>query len=263
MLLVACVAAGRLTHQRVRRAGWDASHVDLALALAFLAGALGTKLLAVLLFDRFLLFALPLLAAPVLLAYCRVAHLPAARLFDFLAPAMLVWIALLRVGCFLAGCCWGDVTGAAHERGGAAALQIDTLPRMNAWLAFVAVQFPAGSFAAQQHAMLGLVGNGPSLPVLPTQLIEAFGAIGLCAVAVRIDRSRRADGDLALIALAGYTAVRFCVEFLRADNAIAWASLTGNQLVCLALLGAAIAALALRARVRPGSWRAVPDLRDP
>jgi prolipoprotein diacylglyceryltransferase len=56
--------------------------------------------------------------------------------------------------------------------------------------------------------------------------------------------------------------VRFAVEFLRADNAIAVGGLTGNQIVCLGLLVVATIALVTTTRpARPGSWRAAPDPR--
>lgn len=243
MLVVGLLLAGWLTRRRVAAVGEDASHVDLALPLALLVGALGTRLLSALVFDRLLLFVLPLFAVPTLIVYCRVAGLSSARLFDFLAPPMFLWIALLRVGCFLAGCCWGDVASGHGDVADSLRVQIDTLPSVNRLLDFVAVQFPAGSFAARQHASLGLIDGGSSLPVLPVQLIESTAAVLLYVGALRIERSLRTPGALAWWCLGSYALARFGIEFLRADNSIVWKSLTGNQLVCLGLAGAAIAML--------------------
>jgi phosphatidylglycerol---prolipoprotein diacylglyceryl transferase len=240
MLVVGLVLAGWLTRRRFAAGGEDTSHVDLALPLALLVGALGTKLLSVLVFDRLLLFVLPLFAVPALITYCHVTGLSSARLFDCLAPPMLLWVALLRVGCFLAGCCWGDLAAEHSAVADAARLQIDTLPSVDRMLAFIAVRFPAGSFAAQQHASLGLIGGGSSLPVLPTQLIESVAAVLLYGAALRAERSLRTPGALAWWCLGSYAIVRFGIEFLRADNAIVWVGLTGNQLVYLGLLGAVI-----------------------
>jgi prolipoprotein diacylglyceryltransferase len=251
MVVVACLVAAWLTRRRAAAAGEDVSHVDLALPLALLVGALGTRLLETLVFDRLLLFALPLFAIPVVIVYCRVAGLSSARLFDRLAPPMLLWIALLRIGCFLAGCCWGDVTVGYGALPDVVRAQVDTIPSVGRLLDFVALRFPAGSFAAQQHAALGLIGSGSSLPVVPTQLIESFAAVCLYVGALRIERWLRAPGALAWWCLGSYAIVRFGIEFLRADNAIVWRGLTGNQLVCLGLIGAALIMTRLAARARP------------
>jgi prolipoprotein diacylglyceryltransferase len=66
--------------------------------------------------------------------------------------------------------------------------------------------------------------------------------------ALRVQRSLRAPGALAWWCLGSYAIVRFGIEFLRADNAIVWRSLTGNQLVCLGLGGAALIMTWLAAR---------------
>ena len=248
MVVVACLVVAWLTRRRVAAAGEDVSHVDFALPLALLVGALGTRLLSVLVFDRLLLFVLPLFAVPTLIVYCRVAGLSSARLFDFLAPAMFLWVALLRVGCFLAGCCWGDVASGHGDVADSLRVQIDTLPAVNRLLDFVAVRFPAGSFAAGQHASLGLIDSGSSLPVLPTQLIESTTAVLLYVGALRAERRLRAPGALAWWCLGSYAIARFCIEFLRADNVIIWKSLTGNQFVCLGLIGAAFVTMRALAR---------------
>lgn len=236
MLVFACVAAGWLAHRRAHAAGWDASHVDLALPLAFLAGALSTKLLALLVFHRLLLFPLVLVAVPVLIAYCRWARLPVLPLFDVLGPPLLLWVACLRIGCFLGGCCWGDLVGDVAQLAESTRAQVASLPSVDSLLGLVAVSFPAGSLTAQQHESLGLIHGGPSLAVVPTQLIEAAAALALCAAAVRVEHYLRKPGMLALCIVAAYATTRFWIEYLRADNAILAAGLTGNQVVCAALL---------------------------
>jgi prolipoprotein diacylglyceryltransferase len=221
-LVLACALCFWLTRRRARAAGWDVSHIDFALPLAFVGGALGAKLLAVLFFDRLLLFALLLAAVPILWLYCRSVGLSFLQFGDLLAPPLLLWLAVLRIGCFFAGCCWGDV--------------VDT----DGLLAFSAVTFPAGSLAAHQHAALGLIESGsPSLPVVPTQLLEAVALVGLYVVLIRAERTPRVDGAMLFATLGAYAALRFAVEFLRADNPLVLGPLTGNQLVCAPLLGIA------------------------
>ena len=48
-------------------------------------------------------------AAAAFLFYVRRQHLPLLTLADIVAPSLLIGLALGRVGCFLNGCCFGDV----------------------------------------------------------------------------------------------------------------------------------------------------------
>jgi prolipoprotein diacylglyceryltransferase len=78
---------------------------------------------------------------------------------------------------------------------------------------------------------------------------------------LRVERSLRTPGVLAWGCLGSYAIARFAMEFMRADNAIAWKSLTGNQLVCLGLIGAAI--VMMRVSARGGGQRRAPALVTP
>ena len=105
---------------------------------------------------------------------------PGRRLLDLYAPSLLLGVALGRVGCFLAGCCFGLPTGMPWG---------------------IAFDHPA-TFV-----------DFPETPLHPTQLYEAVGALVL-SIAVRfVPRERFAA------ALVGYAALRFVVEFYRGDIA--------------------------------------------
>ena len=112
------------------------------------------------------------------------------------APLVLSSLALLlvgRIGCLLAGCCFGQVSDAA-------------------W----AVQYPVGSFAQSLHSELHLVGaNEASLPVLPVQLFEALGVMVIFAGALALRRALRRDGPWALFTVAGYLLLRSAIDPLR------------------------------------------------
>ena len=92
--------------------------------------------------------------------YLRTAGQRLAPFFDFVAIGAGITFALVRTGCFLAGCDYG-------------------LPTALPW----GVRFPPGSLAAVDHARRGFVPRGaPSLPVHPTQLYEAaLGLVGAAA----------------------------------------------------------------------------------
>jgi len=259
MLALACVAAWGLARRRAPATSLDPSHVDLALPLAFVtgaffAGAMGWFLSSeqqvagdvYLAEGRLRLYAVVVVVLPVLFAYCRTAGLSFRRLADVVAVPALAFMAVIRIGCFLAGCCFGDVSGHADEVAGigdaALRLQVQTVDWLSRWQAPWAVRFPADSFAQQQHLALGMIepGAATSLPVHPVQLYET---LLVALLALTITRRRPAfthPGHEALAALAGYAALAFLLEFLRADNALVLGPLTFNQLVCIAWLAIAL-----------------------
>jgi prolipoprotein diacylglyceryltransferase len=115
-----------------------------------------------------------------------------------------------------------------------------------------------------QHEALGLIQHGPSLAVVPTQLLEAGAALALCVAALRVERSLRKPGMLALWLLGAYAATRFCIEYLRAGHAILGSGLTGNQFVCVVLvLGGLALGLTLRLRRPEHPYANGAPLADP
>ncbi|MCL4535497.1 MAG: prolipoprotein diacylglyceryl transferase [Bacteroidetes bacterium] len=118
---------------------------------------------------------------------CRALSVPLLRLADAAAPALGTGIAIMRVGCFLAGCCAGKVTD---------------LP----W----GVTFPVASnpHVHQIISGIGLFAGGP-LPVHPTQLYESAAALAGAALAVWLLRRRMADGTAILAFSAWFTAFRW------------------------------------------------------
>jgi len=151
--------------------------------------------------------------------YLRAARQPLAPFFDRVAVGAGLTFALVRTGCFLAGCDYGAPTA---------------LP--------VGVRFPPGSLAALDHFHRGFVPAGaPSLPVHPTQLYEA--ALGLLAAACAGIRynGRRRDGSAFACFLAVYAGGRFAIELLRGDGSRGHAlGLSTAQWVSLALLAALV-----------------------
>jgi phosphatidylglycerol:prolipoprotein diacylglycerol transferase len=131
------------------------------------------------------------------------------------APYLALAEAFVRVGCFLAGCCWGR-------------------PSAMPW----AVTFPVGSWAHREHVEAGLIPPDAvaSAPVHPWQLYMTLSLAALFLALRACRRGRLPDGrDAALFAL-GYGALRFPLEFLRADRTELWLPLNAGQWVCLALM---------------------------
>ncbi|MBI3695280.1 MAG: prolipoprotein diacylglyceryl transferase [Acidobacteria bacterium] len=147
--------------------------------------------------------------------YMRRWRLPALRTADAFAPALALGHAIGRLGCFLAGCCWGR-------------------PSSVPW----AVTFTR----TLAHE---LVGVPLGVAVHPTQLYEA--AAELIVFAVLWVRFRRPHPDGAIIGLylVLYSAFRFAIEFFRDRAELAYpfgaaVSLTQWAAVALAACGIAI-----------------------
>lgn len=126
-----------------------------------------------------------------------------------------------RLGCLLAGCCFGKTTDSS-----------------------MALVFPPGSPASDWQAREGLLHNHlqASLPVHPTQLYEAGGAFALAALGILfVHPNKRYDGQVFAAFLGGYAVLRFCIEFLRSDDRGALGALSTSQLIAVGMLAFAVA----------------------
>ncbi|HSN98418.1 MAG TPA: prolipoprotein diacylglyceryl transferase [Candidatus Nanopelagicales bacterium] len=125
-----------------------------------------------------------------------------------------------RMGCLLAGCCFGLRT---------------ELP--------LGLSFPPGSPASeaqwklQELATLRL----PSHPVHPTQIYESAVSFGIAAVCLLwVHGRKRYDGQVFVAFVALYALGRFALEFLRADDRGGLLGLSTSQLIGLGLVGASL-----------------------
>jgi len=186
-------------------------------------------------------------AAAVVLLFARRRSWALGDVADLLAPSLALGHALGRVGCFLAGCCYGKVSS-------------------------LGVRFPPASVAFHDLARSGLLTPGaPFTPTLaPTQLYEAAGETLLFTLLLLLRRRRRFPGSLALVYAMGYALLRATVEVLRGDTGrgflfqislprvAAWLDLPGDQPLALSTaqalsfalgIGAALTYRILRRRV--------------
>ena len=236
--------------RRAVASGTDPSHIDLMVPLIFLISILGAWLLPILspgdtlLMDntgksqiRFRLFGLLFVATPAIFVYCRIAGLGCRRILDLFALPAVLWLVCLRIGCFLAGCCWGDVAIKLGAAKSLLAAQVQTVPWLTGDWVWSAVVFPQSSLAYQQHIILNLIGTDAteSMPVHPTQLYELAYLLVFWVILRTMESRTLPPGYLAIATLAGYTLGRFVIEFLRADSGISLGNLTFTQLLCAML----------------------------
>jgi phosphatidylglycerol:prolipoprotein diacylglycerol transferase len=134
---------------------------------------------------------------------------------DVVAIPISVAMALMRIGCFLEGCCFGVPT-----------------------TAFVGMRFPAGSLAWDEHVGRGLIdAHAPSsLPVHPLQLYFCLWSTAVALVLWSCWRSRRYPGQIFLLFLALNEGGKAALESLR-DPPSPALQLTSAVLAAVAVLG--------------------------
>ncbi|HOY65824.1 MAG TPA: prolipoprotein diacylglyceryl transferase [Candidatus Ozemobacteraceae bacterium] len=141
--------------------------------------------------------------------YLKWRRLPFWRVMDAVGFGLPLGIAIARLGCFLNGCCYGIETD-------------------QTW-GFI---FLRAGYTA----------------VHPTQLYESIACMALFLIVQRYRRVRQAYGEIILLALGGYGALRFVIEFWRGDNPVFAFGFTLSQVI-----GALVALVC---------WAGVQSLRE-
>ncbi len=249
MMLLGFVAGWWLARRRAPLFGMAPKHMDNIGLILPLAGLFGARFFARLFYakvpfvealkfwegDGLVFYGGFLFCIAAILIYGAVRKLNLVKLCDCLAPSAAVGLAFGRVGCFLGGCCWGDlcVDSATLSRiDRDVAQQIHTVPAISRDNWFMAVRFPPKSEPFKQQVKLGLISANAeiSLPVHPVQLYEAVLA-GLVAWLLHRRFRPGETGGASLGLLAGYAVVRFLTEYLRADNKPYALGLTISQVI--------------------------------
>ena len=243
-----CMALGFLAGWQAavwlcRRTGQNADQLTSLLTWLMLASVLGARAayvmehwtaefadnpLAVLRFDQGgLMFYGGLIAAAFVLAlYARVTRNRLFQITDLVLAVVPLGHAFGRIGCFMHGCCYGKVTHTC-----------------------IGVAFPKGSPAwwEQVSATPPLIAQSAleSLPVIPTQLIEAAANFALFAALYSLyPRRHTRRGFITGCYLVSYAMLRFGIENLRGDPRLAVGPFSISQTISLGILGLGLACLA-------------------
>lgn len=137
--------------------------------------------------------------------YCKKKKLIFLDYFDLAAPSIAMAQGFGRIGCFLAGCCYGRETD---------------LP--------IGVIFPEGALAPA------------GIRLLPTQLISSAGNFLIMAVLLATYPRRKRKGDTGFLYMLLYGVGRFLIEFLRNDERGAVGGLSTSQFISLFIVAAGI-----------------------
>jgi len=157
------------------------------------------------------------LAIPLGIWFVRRFGMPVWKVGDLAGYAIPLGLVFGRMGCFLSGCCWGQVCPTPAHGG---------------------LSFPRGSPVWDHHLTEGLINRAAteSLPVYPTQLWEAIGCMAIFLYLYFWRRTRaRFDGQLFFTFLMQYAVLRFVIEFWRADPRGDLLGLSTSQLIGIPL----------------------------
>ena len=182
---------------RAKKIGLDSAPIDMLAIWCLLGGALGAKLLywitqleniiqnpALLLnvSEGFVLYGGVIGGIFTGYLYCKFKKISFIKYFDLVMPSVALAQGFGRLGCFMAGCCYGTTSN---------------------W--FWGITFPAGSLAPS------------GVPLVPTQLISSVLDFALFFILAFYAKRKKADGQVAALYLILYGIGRFVLEFFRGD----------------------------------------------
>ena len=149
------------------------------------------------------------------LIYCRVKKIDFLPYLDIVVAGVAAAQGFGRIGCFLAGCCYGKPTDAAFG-----------------------VVFPA----------TGLAPAGVRL--IPTQLISSAGDFLIALILVLVHRRQKWTGVTTAVYMMLYAAGRFVIEFFRGDPRGNVGPLSTSQFIGIFIFLGGIALLAVTKKTR-------------
>jgi phosphatidylglycerol:prolipoprotein diacylglycerol transferase len=231
MLFLAFLASTNLAAWRAKRERLDPELLyDLALWV-FIGGLVGARLFYVIQYwgDRInsigdifriweggiVLYGSIMGGTAAFFLYRLIRPFPLCPLLDVVAPSLALGVAIGRLGCFLNGCCYGDLCDFPFG-----------------------VAFPRDSPPWKAQVVLGMLDRNAawSLPVHPTQLYSAFDALVLVFLTSAYYPIRRRDGEVMALLMVTYPISRFFVEYLRNDEGAYFAGLTISQTISIFVL---------------------------
>lgn len=214
---ILCVLMGM---RRAKKLGLDPEAIlDIAL-LGIVAGFAGAKLLYVIVefptllknpgmvlwSEGFVVYGGIIAGVCSAIVYCKKKKLVFLDYFDLAAPSIALAQGFGRIGCFLAGCCYGRQT--------------------ESWLGVV---FPENQFAPS------------GIRLLPTQLFSSAGDFLLVAVLLLFQKKAKRRGDVGALYMLLYGIGRFAIEFFRWDDRGTVGALSTSQAISILIVIGAMA----------------------
>lgn len=216
MIAVGILAAGLYFLKVAKKRGYDEDHLFNAIIISVISGVLGGKLLYIIVEIKtiienpsilldfgngFVIYGAIILGAVGLMLYCKKKRWNLLEIFDCALPGVALAQGFGRIGCFLAGCCYGRET--------------------DMWFG---VEFPVDSLAPS------------GVHLHPTQLYSSAFDFALAVFLILYARSNKVNGRVVGMYLIIYSVGRFLVEFLRNDPRGAVGVLTTSQFIAIGTL---------------------------
>lgn len=228
MIAIGIIAAYLTGEYRAKKHDLDADKVFYIVIWAVIGGLLGAKILYIItqikeiaanpklllssISDGFVVYGGIIGGILSAMIYCKIKKLPFLKYFDLLIPSVALAQGFGRIGCFLAGCCYGKETDSV-----------------------IGIVFHDSAYAP----------NGLSL--LPTQLISSGLNFIHFAVLVWFTKRKKGDGQIAGLYLIFYSVGRFILEFFRGDLIRgSVGSLSTSQFIAIFMCLAGILLVAVR-----------------
>ena len=238
MIAIGLLATLFVTCHRAKKRALSVDAVESIVLLAVIFGFLGAKLLYVIVnFKAFLEKPMSVLGSEgfvvyggiivgVLAAYiyCRRKKLDFLTYADLCMPGVALAQGFGRLGCFMAGCCYGAETDSV-----------------------LGVVFPAGSMAPA------------GVKLWPTQLFSAVGDFILCVILLLLAQKKSRRGMILGLYLAFYSVGRFIVEFFRNDARGFVGALSTSQFISIFILAAAVLVLLYTGKRPAASEKVEPE----
>ena len=140
------------------------------------------------------------------MVYCRKKKIDFIPYFDLAMPPVIIAQGFGRIGCFLAGCCYGAGT--------------------DAWYGVI---FPPSSVSPS------------GIPLIPTQLISSAGDFIIGFILIAVSRKNKTPGRIGAMYMLLYGTGRFIIEYFRNDPRGTVGTLSTSQFISVfTVLAAAV-----------------------
>jgi phosphatidylglycerol:prolipoprotein diacylglycerol transferase len=248
MLTLALLASVSLAAWRAGREKLDASQIDILAVWVLICGLIGARTFYAIEYwssfkhwwDVFRIWEGGIVLYGSIIGGCvgfwlywRRNPFPIRPMMDAVAPALALGIAIGRLGCFLNGCCYGDLCD---------------LP----W----AVTFPHDSSPWRDQVAHGLIGREAlrSLPIHPTQLYSVIDGLILMTLLNAYYPLRKRDGEVMALLMVTYPVTRFLIERLRNDEAAFVYGMTISQAISIVVFVIGLGFWAYLRSLPPGRY---------
>ena len=197
MIAIGVIAAYMMAEYRAKKKNMDPDNVFLLVIWALVSGYIGSKLLFIItilpdvfkdpsilknVWEGWVVYGGIIGGVIGIMIMCRVKKLDFWQYIDLTAPSMALAQGFGRIGCLLAGCCYGRPATSAFE-----------------------ITYHNSAFAPNNIALV------------PTQIISSGLDFANAFVLLWLDRKKKCNGQIMALYLMFYSAGRFVLEYFRGD----------------------------------------------